>query len=413
MVLSGLVGSVETPTVWTPLNAQVGGVPTSYLHNQHHRNPDGCSTVFPNPPTGTAVTDPFNFELVYAESLAKTVEAGVENDTTYNTVNQLYAQKKSLCVQVENHYFVVGFELHVIRNRPVYQDPTCSVPSSTTPNAPPRHLPAGQTYEPNDNNWVATSVAVLDVGSAQFAYLPGEVFPVTAIRGNIDEPQMPFPTNCIKPTTLYYYCGTPLPMTPWISAQMTQPYRFFAGLGEDMLGYMMPPGDFVGKVSSVSLIGNEVNQQPWLTYYKLVNATGKDRFGFDHADDPESVGPYAGLSVTNALSSLLKQDGSGLLVLPGLYIGKRGHLWNTPFVGPNFNGAVGVDVIQPNGKHVVYKIGSTAKGWATFDGTPDPGTPLPKLAYSTSTAGIILPSGKVILIDVYKGAQLMALGSIG
>jgi hypothetical protein len=33
-------------------------------------------------------------------------------------------------------------------------------------------------------------------------------------------------------------------MTPWVSAAMTGKYTFFAGLGEDMLGYIMPAGDF-------------------------------------------------------------------------------------------------------------------------------------------------------------------------
>ena len=46
-------------------------------------------------------------------------------------------------------------------------------------------------------------------------------------------------------------------MTPWTSAEMT--YRLLVGLGEDMIGYLFPPGNFLGSEG-------EVHQQPWLAY---------------------------------------------------------------------------------------------------------------------------------------------------
>ena len=94
---------------------------------------------------------------------------------------------------------------------------------------------------------------MLTLGSRiQLAYSPGEVFPFTEIRGPIDEDQMPFPTDCWEQATENYYCGNPLPMTPWISANMTKRYRFLVGLGEDMIGYLFPPGNFVGDDGEVS-----------------------------------------------------------------------------------------------------------------------------------------------------------------
>jgi hypothetical protein len=67
---------------------------------------------------------------------------------------------------------------------------------------------------------------------------------------------MPFPTDCYESSTENYNCGNPLPMTPWISAEMTKRYRFLVGLGEDMIGYMSPPGIFVGD-------GGELASEPW------------------------------------------------------------------------------------------------------------------------------------------------------
>src|SRR5439155_422465 len=80
-------------------------------------------------------------------------------------------------------------------------------------------------------NWLKTDVGVLTLGPIQLAYSPGEVFPFTEVRGPIEEAQMPFPTNCYEPLTNNFYCGTPLPLTTWTSAGMTQPYRFLVGPG--------------------------------------------------------------------------------------------------------------------------------------------------------------------------------------
>ncbi len=162
---------------------------------------------------------------------------------------------------------------------------------------------------------------MLTLGPIQFAYSPGEVFPFTEVGGPIDEEQMPFPTNCYEEMSENFYCGTPFPMTPYIAAEMTGRYRFLVGLGEDMIGYMFPPGNFVGTEG-------EVTKEPWASY-EDVKRDGNDRFGYGHSDDAESVGPYAGLEVTDALQGLLASDGPGLNVVPGLFVDAAGHLSDT------------------------------------------------------------------------------------
>jgi hypothetical protein len=189
-------------------------------------------------------------------------------------------------------------------------------------------------------------------------------------------------------------------MTPWISAKMTRRYRFLVGLGEDMIGYMFPPGNFVGSEG-------EVSSEPWFGY-QAANQTGHDRFGYGHSDDSESVGPYAGLKVTNALQGLLASDGVASRVMPGLYIDAGGRLSDSPFANGSFTGAVGVKVLPP-GKTTprTYLIGSSARGWETFNAQPDPGTAGTTLAYSVRTGGVLPAVGKPILVDVFAGVRAL------
>jgi hypothetical protein len=177
---------------------------------------------------------------------------------------------------------------------------------------------------------------------------------------------------------------------------MTKRYRFLVGLGEDMIGYMFPPGNFVGSEG-------EVASEPWASYEETKG--GHDRFGHGHADDAESVGPYAGLQVTQSLQQLLAADGKGLQVMPGLFVDTAGHLSDSPFAGEGFGGAVGVRIVKPSGAKKTLLVGGEASGWATFDGLPDTGTAGTALPYSVGTAGVILPTGRPLLIDVFEGAR--------
>jgi hypothetical protein len=398
MELAGMVGSVETPTVYEPQSTQVQRVPGA-LHGVAG-NPDGCSSVYPNPTSGTPVSDAREFIGAYGQSVADAAASALEGGQTLAPTT-LHGQQQSLCIPLENNLFVAAYAAGLFPDRPRYSDPACTVevttPSGSSAAAKP---PSASSSSEAQANWLKTGVGVLTLGPIQLAYSPGEVFPITEIRGPIDEAQMPFPTNCYEPQSENFYCGSPLPMTPWTSAQMTKPYRFLVGLGEDMIGYMVPPGNFVGTEG-------EVNQQPWVAYENNNKNGGHDRFGHGHADDAESVGPYAGLSVTSGLQQLLASDGRGSRVLPGLYIDAAGHLSDSPFANETFTGAVGVEVVPAGRAPQKLLIGRNATGWATFDALPDPGTAGTALTYSVRTGGVVLNSGQPLLVDVFAGAQAL------
>jgi hypothetical protein len=377
--LAGMVGSVETPTVYQPESTQVLRVPGAF--HGVPGNPDGCSSVYPQPSSGTPVSEAHAFNSAYGQSVADTASAALEGGRTVIPAT-LQAQQSPLCLELENNLFKAAFAAGLFPDRPAYADSSCSVGA-------------------NSPNYLKTGVGVLTLGPIQLAYSPGEVFPFTEVRGPIDEAQMPFPTNCYEPISENFFCGSPLPMTPWISAEMTQPYRFLVGLGEDMIGYMFPPGNFVGSEG-------EVSKQPWASY-ENTKRTGHDRFGHGHADDAESVGPYAGLAVTEGLQRLLAGDGRSSRVVPGLYMDASGHLSDSPFASGSFTGAVGVEALTGQATPRKLIVGGGASGWATFDALRDPGTAGTSLPYSVRTGGVILRSGEPLLIDVFAGARALGL----
>jgi hypothetical protein len=384
--LAGMVGSVETPTVYEPQSTQVVRVPGAF--HGVAGNPDGCSSVYPEPSSGKPVSNAQTFISAYGKSVADAAAQALEGGRTV-APSALNTQKESLCVPLENNFFVAAFAVGLFPDRPLFVDPACTVAAKRGPSPP-------------SPPWLKTDVGVITLGPVQLAYSPGEVFPFTEVRGPIDEAQMPFPTSCYEPLSENFYCGTPLPMTPWTSAEMTRPYRFLVGLGQDMIGYMFPPGNFVGSEG-------EVNSQPWVSY-EDTKKTGHDRFGHGHADDAESVGPYAGLTVTTALQRLLASDGRGLDVQPGLYIDGAGHLSDSPFASGAFTGAVGAEFVPAGGgAPQTLLVGHGAKGWAMFDGLPDPGTAGTSLPYSVRTGGVIRNTGGPLLIDVFAGARALGL----
>jgi hypothetical protein len=399
--IAGMVGSVETPTVYEPETTQVLRVPGP-LHGVPG-NPDGCRSVYPEPSSGAPVSEAHAFISAYGKSVADAASAALEGGHTL-APSALTSQQQSLCIPLENNFFLAAYAAGLFPDRPRYSDPACTIETKTasTAAASPPRAPASASSE-TQANYLKTAVGVVTLGPIQLAYSPGEVFPYTEIRGPIDEAQMPFPTNCYEPSSENFYCGTPLPMTPFISAEMTKPYRFLVGLGEDMIGYMMPPGGFVGGEGTVA-------SEPWASYEETNKNGGHDRFGYGHSDDTESVGPYAGLSVTTALQQLLQADGRGSRVLPGMFLDAGGHLSDSPFASEGFTGAVGVEVL-PAGAKAPRKliIGSQASGWATFDALPDPGTSGTSLQYSVRTGGVILSTGQPLLIDVFAGAQTPGL----
>ncbi|MGI8493142.1 MAG: hypothetical protein ACR2KC_06670, partial [Acidimicrobiales bacterium] len=302
MEMAGLVGSVETPALY-PAGTQVLRVPGA-LHDVAGKPVDGCRSVYadPRPPgagalatTQRPVTDALQFVDAYAKGMLNTLVAALAAPGASTSVpSRLEAQTRSVCVQLENNLFAAAFAAGLFADRPAFADPTCTIgvsPSGSVGTGPARQ-PAGVRVAPPA--YLSSEVGVLTVGDVQVTYSPGEVFPFTEVGGPVDAAQMPFPTDCYTPSLAApakaaagnYTCGRPLAMTPDISAEMTTKFRFLAGLGEDMIGYLFPPGNFVGSQG-------ETIEAPWALYENTVSS-GHDRFGYPHSDDAESVGPHAG-----------------------------------------------------------------------------------------------------------------------
>ena len=406
MEMAGLVGSVETPALY-PTGTQVQQVPGRF-HGVPGHPVDGCSSVYPEPAGATPVTDALAFVDAFGKSVAATAVTALSSPGVPAVKpTTVEGQTRSMCVQLENNYFAAAFAAGLFPDRPAFGDPSCTVGASFAGSvgvgpadqpAPPRTAPP---------LYLSSEVGVLTVGPAQIAYSPGEVFPFTEVGGPVDPAQMPFPTDCYNPVTSDFNCGTPLPMSADITAAMTRPYRFLAGLGEDMIGYLFPPGNFVGTQA-------ETLETPW-SAYEDTRMSGHDRFGYGHADDAESVGPHAGLAVTGALSSLLSADGSGLTVLPGMFVDSHGNLCDSPFPAAGswvagcgaFTGAAGVRVLEPDGRVSDILVGASpgdVSSWATYLGTRDTGTAGTSYPYSTATRGVMV-GGRPLLIDVYDGAS--------
>jgi hypothetical protein len=398
--IAGMVGSVETPTVYQPESTQVLRLPGA-LHGVAG-NPDRCSSVYPEPSSGTPVGDARQFISAYGQSVADATAAALAKGRVL-IPTALQGQHGSVCVQLENNLFVAAAAAGLFPDRPLYADPGCTVGAQVSGSVAPAGEKSGSsTASGPPPTWLKTDVGVVTLGPAQLAYSPGEVFPFTETRGPIDEAQMPFPTDCYNAMTNDFNCGSPLPMTPWISAEMNQPYRFLVGLGEDMIGYMFPPGNFVGSQG-------EVDEEPWLAYESSSANGDHDRFGHGHADDAESAGPHAGLAVTSALQQLLATNGPGSEVVPGLFIDAAGHLSDSPFAGGAFTGAVGVEIAPAGAPQRTLLLGREANAWATSDALRDPGTAGTSLRYSVRTGGVILKSGKPLLVDVFAGARALGL----
>lgn len=405
MEMAGLVGSVETPALYPP-GTQVQDVPGKF-HGVPGNPVDGCSSVYPDPAGAAPETDALRFVDSFAGDVATTAEAALADaGVTSVAPSTIGAQTRSVCVQLENNFFAAAFAAGLFPDRPAYADPGCTVGVAASGSVSVDGSSTASSLQPGVPAFLKTEVGVLTLGPAQITYSPGEVFPVTEIGGPYDGAQMPFPTDCYEPPS-DYTCGSPLPTTPDIAAEMTGRFRFLAGLGEDMIGYLFPPSNFVGSQG-------ETVEPPWSTYEET-SSTGNDRFGYGHADDSESVGPHAGLAVTQALSALLASDGKATTVLPGLFIDSAGGLCDSPFPATagswvtgcaGFTGAVGVEVVQQDGTKQVIRIGTApgdASGWATYLGTPDSGTAGTPYGYSTATRGVIL-GGRARLIDVASGA---------
>jgi hypothetical protein len=187
-----------------------------------------------------------------------------------------------------------------------------------------------------------TQVSVIRIANAEMITMPGEVFPQSTIRGYFGPPDMAFPQE---------------PITPWLATAMHAPHRFFLGLSQDMIGYLMPPGNFVGDCLQDDGHGHctftQAMDEPWRSW-ELVAANGSnDRFGQHHSDDSESLGPVESQIAAATQRLLAATPDPTEITRLGRYIDPNGTLDRTPL-----HGAVGVWVLGPGERSFIRGHGT-------------------------------------------------------
>ena len=143
----------------------------------------------------------------------------------------------------------------------------------------------GEMIDPNRVPMVRTEINVLDIGNIRMQTIPGELLPELAIGGYTDAAQ---PYNSIDPMVRADNPNPPdltlAPTGPYIKDLMNQPYNWIVGLGNDELGYLIPPYNY--KLDERS---------PY-----FVEADG------DHYEETNSLGPSAFPIVETEVTRLLE-----------------------------------------------------------------------------------------------------------
>lgn len=151
-----------------------------------------------------------------------------------------------------------------------------------------------------------TEAGLLDLGPALQALVwPGEAFPALALGSPWGADQVSCP-------------GRPNPPVPtWLEHAS---YRFQIGLGDDMLGYLLPAWGWATEPGfAASTCTTDAN-------------TDKDSAGHQHKLEDESVGYSAGSIIAGELTSLVKADHPDpqARVRPGRYVRADGSLSRNP-----------------------------------------------------------------------------------
>ncbi|MEZ5043439.1 MAG: hypothetical protein R2828_26315 [Saprospiraceae bacterium] len=116
---------------------------------------------------------------------------------------------------------------------------------------------------------VRSEVAAFDIGPASFLSIPGEIYPEILYGGIENPPGRDFPIDPVE--------------IPPLQEKMSQTYRFFIGLSNDEIGYIIPKSEWD-------------NEEPWLYLDK------NDTYG-----EENSLGPETGPLIYKELSTLLEK----------------------------------------------------------------------------------------------------------
>lgn len=379
MDIAGPVGSVEMPVVF-PAGTHVSRIPV-VGPGEHAPATNGdnalgdCGRTAEFPPHRAPLT---------IDQLARARDIGrfLAQDALRTLARMPYSAGSALSVRSspmltlslrDNAEFNLGAAFGLFPDRPVLKG-------------------AGGIHE------LRTQVSVIRLADAEMITMPGETFPQSTIRGYFGPADMDFPRE---------------PMTPWLATEMDAPHRFFLGLSQDMVGYLMPPGNFVGDCLQDDGMGHctlpQAADEPWHSW-ELNAANGdNDRFGQHHSDDDESLGPVEELIAAATQRLLDATPDQHAITRLGRYIDRYGRLDRSPL-----HGAVGVWVLAAGersfasghgaiyvfpGRHLPQGVKASGVALAPMDYD---GLAQPRVA--DGTAGVILGCGGSplrVYVDVY------------
>lgn len=114
-----------------------------------------------------------------------------------------------------------------------------------------------------------TEVAAFHIGPASFLSIPGEIYPEIIYGGIESPPGQDFPIEPVE--------------VPPLQEKMSKPYKFYLGLSNDEIGYIIPKSEWD-------------NEKPWLYLDE------RDTYG-----EENSLGPETAPMIYEELSELLKK----------------------------------------------------------------------------------------------------------
>jgi hypothetical protein len=351
--MAGSVGSVESPQVFP---TALSRVPQRY---QDGNQPAGCRTLFDA--SGNHATLGYDGETrVFGQQLAGAVGNALETSATDSSSSDIWGERQDVCVDLTNALFKAAAVLGVFAHRPAYA-PGC------TAELPPS--PTGSVAGAS----LKTQVAAFRIGDAEFMSLPGEVFPFTYLRSFLGPDDHP---------------NSQYGMPPWPVPHMNAPYRFFDGLGEDMIGYIFPRGNGVGVPGE-----DASNPMP----------SGDDRFGCHHSDDSEAASSQAADTLAPPLIGLLDKHGSAESVVTGRYVLPDGTVSRDPLGGPELKCTGAATTFHANGPAVAVDLAGRGivhpAAWMSLSGRPQ-ATP------DRNTRGYFTSARKRVWLDVFPNVTV-------
>ena len=139
------------------------------------------------------------------------------------------------------------------------------------------NLPIGKQNQPK----IKTEIALIKVGPVTFFSLPGEAAPETLVGGF--DGSKSYGATIVNPTNKNPPQLSKAPKGPYLKARMPGKYKFFLGLGNDEIGYIVPAYNFV------------LGSPPYMS-----EAPG------DHYTETNSLGPQTEPLLLSAYGELLK-----------------------------------------------------------------------------------------------------------